>query len=85
MGPPPVLKIWTLVPLPMIEPISAIGQEPGGVAPLHKLHEEFVEWHSVGAFLLLGLFFLHLGGALKHQFIDKQAELERMGAGRKRA
>jgi cytochrome b561 len=46
------------------------------------LHDEFVEWHSVGGYLLLGLLILHIAGALKHQFIDKQSEFARMGIGR---
>ena len=83
-GPPPPLKIWNLVPLPMIAPIQAIGEEPSGLAPQRVLHDEFVEWHHVGAYLLLGLLILHIGGALKHQFIDKQSEFARMGIGRRR-
>lgn len=84
MGPPPIMKIWNLVPMPVITPIEAIGKEPGGVAPQRRLHEEFVEWHSVGAFLLIGLLILHVAGALKHQFIDRQSEFSRMGIGRRR-
>jgi len=83
-GPPPTLKVWNLVPMPMIAPIAAIGKETGGVAPQHALHEEFVAWHSVGGYLLLGLLILHIAGALKHQFIDGHSELARMGIGRRR-
>jgi cytochrome b561 len=83
-GPPPTLKIWNLFPMPRITPIEAVGKEPGGVAPQHELHEEFVAWHSVGGYLLIGLLILHILGALKHQFIDKQREFARMGIGRKR-
>jgi cytochrome b561 len=68
----------------MIAPIAAIGKEPGGIAPQHVLHEEFVAWHSVGGYLLLGLLVLHIAGALKHQFIDRQSEFARMGIGRRR-
>jgi cytochrome b561 len=68
----------------MIAPIAAIGKETGGVAPQHALHEEFVAWHSVGGYLLLGLLILHIAGALKHQFIDGHSELARMGIGRRR-
>ena len=82
--PPSGIMVWNLFPAPSIAPIEAIGAEPGGVAPQHKLHEEFVEWHSVGGFLLLGLLILHVAGALKHQFIDKQSEFARMGIGRGR-
>ena len=85
-GPPPALKVWNLIPMPMIAPIEAIGKEPGGVPAQHALHEEFVDWHSVGGYLLLGLLILHILGALKHQFVDKQAEFARMGiGGRKRS
>jgi cytochrome b561 len=80
-GPPPVMKVWNLIPMPMIAPIQAIGAEPGGIAPQRRLHKEFVDWHSVGGFLLLGLLILHVAGALKHQFIDRQPEFARMGIG----
>ncbi len=83
-GPPPTLKVWNLVPMPMIASIEAIGAEPGGVAPQHRLHEEFMEWHSVGGYLLIGLLILHVAGALKHQFIDRQSEFARMGIGRRK-
>jgi cytochrome b561 len=86
-GPPPGapqgIKVWNLIPLPSIAPIEDIGEEPGGVAPQHKLQEEFVSWHTVGGWLLVGLFLLHVAGALKHQIIDQQAEFARMGIGRK--
>jgi cytochrome b561 len=83
-GPPPTMKVWNLVPMPAIAPIGAIGEEPGGVAAQHRLHDEFVEWHSVGGYLLIGLLILHVAGALKHQFIDRQSEFMRMGIGRRR-
>ena len=83
-GSPPALKVWNLIPLPMIAAIEAIGAEPGGVAPQHALHDDFVAWHSVGGFLLLALLLLHVAGALKHQLIDRQFELARMGIGRTR-
>ena len=76
------VEIWNLIPLPSIAPIEAIGKEPGGVAAQHVLHEEFQEWHGVGGYLLLGVLILHILGALKHQFIDKQSEFARMGIGR---
>jgi cytochrome b561 len=83
-GPPPALKIWTVIPMPAIGPIEAIGKEPGGVPAQRALHKEFVDWHSVGGYLLLGLLVLHILGALKHQFIDKHAEFARMGIGRRK-
>jgi cytochrome b561 len=83
-GPPPTLKVWNLFPMPMIAPIAAIGEEPGGVEAQHVLHDEFVAWHSVGGYLVLALLILHVGGALKHQFLDRHSEFARMGIGRKR-
>jgi len=81
-GAPQAVKVWNLVPMPVIAPIEAIGKEPGGVAAQHVLHEEFQDWHGVGGYLVLGLLVLHILGALKHQFIDKQSEFARMGIGR---
>lgn len=42
------------------------------------LHERFGLIHEVFGFLLYGLYVLHVGAALKHQFRDKQPELQRM-------
>jgi len=83
-GPPRLMKVWNLFPMPVIAPIEAIGKEPGAVAAQHVLHEKFAEWHGVGGYLLLGLLMLHILGALKHQFIDKQSEFARMWLERKR-
>jgi cytochrome b561 len=82
-GPPPAPRIWFVIPMPTIAPIANIGREPGGVEPQHVLHEEFVEWHETGAYLMLFLMLLHVAGALKHQYIDKEPELERMGWGKR--
>lgn len=84
-GPPPPLKIWGVFPMPKISPIEAIGKEPGGVAPQRVLHDEFVDWHGVGGWLLVGLLLLHIAAALKHQFLDKQDEFARMRFGRKKS
>jgi len=53
-GPPRLMKVWNLFPMPVIAPIEAIGKEPGAVAAQHVLHEKFAEWHGVGGYLLLG-------------------------------
>jgi cytochrome b561 len=82
---PPGLKVWGLFPLPSIGPIVEIGREPGGLPAQRMLREEIEDWHSLGGFLLLGLLILHMGGALKHQFIDRRAGLARMGIGRRSA
>ena len=42
-------------------------------------------WSSctrIGGYIFVALLVLHIGAALKHQFIDRQPELERMGIGR---
>lgn len=84
-GLPPPPKIWGILPMPVIAPIANIGREPGGVKPLTILHDEFAEWHKIGGYLMLLLLLFHIAGALKHQFMDKEPELQRMGlGGRKR-
>lgn len=48
--------------------------------PVYKeqLHHLFGEIHEWLGFVLIGLWVVHVGAALKHQFIDKHAELQRM-------
>jgi cytochrome b561 len=82
-GAPQAVMVWNLFPMPAITPVEAIGAEPGGVAAQHVLHEKFADWHGVGGYLLLVVLILHIGGALKHQFIDRQSEFVRMGIGRR--
>jgi cytochrome b561 len=68
---------WGLFHLPPIAPISQL--EP----TLQKsMHERFVLLHSIGAWIFLSLLTLHVGAALKHQWLDRHPELERMGIGR---
>jgi cytochrome b561 len=52
-----------------------MGQDDATKESLHKL---FGEWHEWSGYALYALVFLHVSGALKHQFIDKQPELQRM-------
>ena len=77
-------KLWWVVPMPQITPVQAIGTTPGGVKPQKELHDEFVTWHGLGGYVLIALLLLHIGGALKHEVFDGQAELARMGVGRLR-
>ena len=76
--PPPPLRLWNVVTMPKISAIEEIAREPAGVPAQRVLHDEFVDWHGVGGWLLLALLVLHVLGALKHQFMDKHAEFERM-------
>lgn len=77
-------KVWGLFPTPMIAPVSNLGRDPAGVAEQRAFHEQMEETHETVALLLAFLLVLHIGGALKHQLIDRQPELARMGIGRTR-
>ena len=46
------------------------------------VHDFFGQTHETAALILYVLVFLHIAGALKHQFLDKDRELARMGVGR---
>lgn len=81
-GPPP---IWLLIPLPFIEPLHEMGREPSGLPTQRLVHGRFDTAHKLGGWSMLILVLLHLSGALKHQFIDRQRELARMGLGRTKA
>jgi cytochrome b561 len=62
-----------------------IGFISGWQDPYQKaMHERFVGLHEAGGWILSGLLLLHVAGALKHQWIDRHAELARMGIGRVR-
>jgi cytochrome b561 len=63
-----------LIPWPRIGWISSI--EP---ASKEHLHNVFGAYHTWFGYLLFALFALHVAGALKHQFVDKEKELQRMG------
>jgi cytochrome b561 len=42
------------------------------------LHTVFGDIHAALAYVLYGLVMLHIGGALKHQLLDKERELQRI-------
>ena len=50
-------------------------------AQKRSVHDFFEGAHGVSALILYALVVLHIGGALKHQFLDKDRELARMGVG----
>lgn len=59
----------------------------GWIQHLHQplkeqIHGGFGKAHEYLSYCLYALFIAHVGGALKHQFIDRQPELQRMGLGR---
>jgi len=73
---------WGLGPLPAIDVLEDVGETKEGVKAQHVMHEVFVDWHAAGAWMMLFLLLLHLAGALKHQWLDRELTLQRMGWGR---
>ena len=67
------LTLFGLVEVPRIDWIMATAQPDK-----ERLHGLFFGWHAALAWVLYGLFALHVAGALKHQFIDRHRELQRM-------
>lgn len=81
--PGPGLPIWWgLFHLTPIAAIQSIALQPGGIAAQTAWHDTFDHMHTAGATIMIALLVLHVAGALKHQIIDKQAELARMGLGK---
>jgi cytochrome b561 len=67
------MQLFGLVGWPRIAYIEHI--EP---VTRESLHDLFGWFHTGFGYVLYGLVALHIGGALKHQFIDRQPELQRM-------
>ena len=67
------MKLFGLAPWPRIGWIMSI--EPVGK---ERLHDLFGAVHGWAGNVLYVLFALHVAGALKHQFIDRDPELQRM-------
>jgi cytochrome b561 len=69
----------------MITPLQELGRTPEGVPAQRAKRKQIGEVHEAGGWVLLILLLLHVGGALKHQFLDGEAEFARMGLGRQLA
>lgn len=67
------MKLFFLVPWPRIGFIEAL--DPQVKETFHIASGAVHTWLS---YLLYALFALHVGAALKHQFLDKHPELQRM-------
>lgn len=67
------MSLFNLIPWPRIHAISAL--EPARKESLHTLFGSLHTWCS---YALYALFVLHVGGALKHQFLDRRPALPRM-------
>lgn len=46
-----------------------------------SVHDSFEKLHGLSGLILYALVFFHIAGALKHQFLDKDREMARMGIG----
>ena len=62
---------------PRLAPVMALDP-----ATKKSVHDIFGETHEIAAKILYVLFFVHVAGALKHQYIDKDREIARMMPGR---
>ena len=62
-----------LLEIPAFGPFLTMAAEPR-----EELHHFFEEAHELAGWAMLALIVLHVLGALKHQFIDKEPELQRM-------
>lgn len=71
------MKLFGLVPWPRVSFIMNVD----AVTKEH-LHDLFGNMHTLLGYALYVLFVLHVAGALKHQFVDKQRQLQRMWFGK---
>lgn len=67
------MRLFNLFPWPRIGFIMHTD-----AATKESLHTLFGHWHTWFGYALYVLFALHVLGALKHQLLDKQPELQRM-------
>lgn len=77
--------IWWTVPTPKILLVENVGRTPGGAEAQIEMHREFAGWHELGGYLTALLFLLHVAGALKHEWFDREPTLMRMTLGRREA
>lgn len=80
--PRPATMVWGVVTLPLLAPITEIGRTADRVPEQRALRDGLETTHLLSAWIMLALLVLHVGGALKHQFIDRQPELARMSVKR---
>ena len=67
------MRLFWLIPWPRIRAIATLDP-----ALKESLHTVFGSMHSWFGYALYALFALHVVGALKHQLLDRQSELQRM-------
>ncbi len=71
------LKLFWLVPFPHLGALSNLAP-----AAKEHAHDFWFAVHTWLAYALYALFVLHVGAALKHQWLDREPELQRMSPGR---
>lgn len=67
------MSLFWLIPWPRIAPIAGLDAETK-----EHFHSVMFGFHQYFGYALYALFALHVGGALKHQFLDREPELQRM-------
>jgi cytochrome b561 len=72
-GPTHPMFLFGLIPFPRI---GWIADMPAG--PKERLHDVLFAWHQAFGYCLYALVALHILGALKHQWLDREPELRRM-------
>lgn len=65
--------LYGIIDLPYLPFVHGLGQEQA-----HNLQELFEEVHEAMGKVTYALILLHVGAALKHQFIDRDSVLSRM-------
>ncbi len=78
-GPTHPMKLFWLAPWPRIPQIAHMA-----AGPKEHFHDVLFAVHKWLAYVLYGLFGLHVAAALKHQWVDKEPELQRILPGRHR-
>jgi cytochrome b561 len=68
----PLKLFWTI---PWFRLPFILHQDP---ATKEQLHSLFSQIHGALGYVLYAMFTVHVAGALKHQFLDKEPELQRM-------
>ena len=65
--------VWDAIPWPHLPVLAGLDEDAK-----EDLAESLAEIHSKGAWFILGLLALHVAGALKHHFLDRDTVLWRM-------
>ncbi len=74
------LRLYGLVPFPRIAPLMHLPP-----ATRDRVHDVFFAIHANLAYAIYVLVALHVAGALKHQWVDRRPEIQRMWPGGRRA